>query len=992
MLKHWFVQLILRTKGLTWNMLYEILQKKPREVVKVEPRKPPDKKNMSKRRLRRLGLLAAINTIQKLPTFYTTDNHITKDYLKNYKYKSYTETPERMQARVQRSIENSTIENMVDIHEMFEVIVDTGCSTTTTPYMEDFIPGTYQKLEKPLNIEGVAGKMISVTNMGMVRWECITENGNKVKLHHMAHHAPELGKIRLLSPQILLKSIKGRGEFTINNKRGKFIINNEIINTPISELTSLPMLTCFNNLDETAKKLANKHSLLSPENGNLTVLQKELLKWHYKLGHVRMTVVQWIGRHGILGKFGFQWGKSTLKPPICEGCQLGKASRIPRKGHHTEREDEGILYKDKCEPGDMVFSDQYVCEMKGRYHNNKGQINSNYEYRGGTVFVDAASGYIYLQNQVGFTAYETIESKLKFEREAASAGVQVKRYTTDNGVYTAREFQKELAQKGQILQLSGVGGHHHNAPAENAIKIVMNRARTIMFHAALCWPEQMDFSLWPLALQHSMQLYNETPNPKTGMAPIEIWTKTKSSYSTLINAQPWGCPVYVLDPALQDGRKIPKWNPRSRMGQYVGDSPMHASTVGLIRNLKTQNISPQYHVVYDSFFETVHGDSITDDTVWDELVIFNRFRSNYDETECVPELSDEWLSQEELIQKHHEASNTKTRLQEPQAEVKPQQQREPGPSRQADIKEETTTTENVKDEEQQVVGQPETSGSPSSTGPRRSTRERRPPTRFTFDKQHGYKAVKSYLHRVYHGTGLGNGYDNEIQYILALLLDPQVGIFDYIPLSAFTNSPKIYKAGGSRDKDTPNFQEAMFGPYRSEFIQAMAKEISELEEHGTWKVVSRRSLPEGANILPSTWAFKIKRTPFGEIKKFKARFCVRGDKQIEGVDYFESYAPVVAWSTVRMILCLAIQQGWATKMVDFSNAFVQAELNEDVYITLPAMFMDESGEENKSLCLKLVKSLYGLVQAPRYWYLKLASTLNELGLEASVSEPGVFYG
>jgi hypothetical protein len=57
--------------------------------------------------------------------------------------------------------------------------------------------------------------------------------------------------------------------------------------------------------------------------------------------------------------------------------------------------------------------------------------------------------------------------------------------------------------------------------------------------------------------------------------------------------------------------------------------------------------------------------------------------------------------------------------------------------------------------------------------------------------------VKSYLHSVYHGTGVGDGYDKEIKYILALLLDPQFGIFDYIPISAFTNSPKIYKAGGA---------------------------------------------------------------------------------------------------------------------------------------------------------------------------------------------------
>ena len=66
----------------------------------------------------------------------------------------------------------------------------------------------------------------------------------------------------------------------------------------------------------------------------------------------------------------------------------------------------------------------------------------------------------------------------------------------------------------------------------------------------------------------------------------------------------------------------------------------------------------------------------------------------------------------------------------------------------------------------------------------------------------------------------------------------------------------------------------------------MIKEIQELEEHGTWIVMLRSKIPEGANIIPSTWAFKIKRSPDGEIKKFKARFCVRGDKQIEEIDYF----------------------------------------------------------------------------------------------------------
>ena len=68
----------------------------------------------------------------------------------------------------------------------------------------------------------------------------------------------------------------------------------------------------------------------------------------------------------------------------------------------------------------------------------------------------------------------------------------------------------------------------------------------------------------------------------------------------------------------------------------------------------------------------------------------------------------------------------------------------------------------------------------------------------------------------------------------------------------------------------------------------------------------------GANLLPATWALKIKHNPDGSNSKFKARYCARGDKQIQNVDYFESYAPVASASTVRMVMTLAMQHGWAT--------------------------------------------------------------------------------
>ena len=113
-----------------------------------------------------------------------------------------------------------------------------------------------------------------------------------------------------------------------------------------------------------------------------------------------------------------------------------------------------------------------------------------------------------------------------------------------------------------------------------------------MFHAALRWPSKFDKTLWPLAMNHAVYMHNHTPRRLDKYAPVELWTGSKSTYSELVNAHPFGCPTYVLDPRLQDGFKIPKWDPRARQGIYVGPSPLHANTVGLILNPRTNIINP----------------------------------------------------------------------------------------------------------------------------------------------------------------------------------------------------------------------------------------------------------------------------------------------------------------------------------------------------------------------------------------------------------------
>ena len=122
---------------------------------------------------------------------------------------------------------------------------------------------------------------------------------------------------------------------------------------------------------------------------------------------------------------------------------------------------------------------------------------------------------------------------------------------------------QEILDNHQVMRRSGVGGHHHNGVAEKAIKDVTRMSRTMMIHQALRWPEISDKELWPLAFQHTVYMGNHLPKMEHGWSPEELWTGSKSSRSELKNARPWGCPCYVLSPKLQDGAKIPKWNPRA---------------------------------------------------------------------------------------------------------------------------------------------------------------------------------------------------------------------------------------------------------------------------------------------------------------------------------------------------------------------------------------------------------------------------------------------
>jgi hypothetical protein len=182
-------------------------------------------------------------------------------------------------------------------------------------------------------------------------------------------------------------------------------------------------------------------------------------------------------------------------------------------------------------------------------------------------------------------------------------GVVVQDYLTDSGTFKAHKFIAHIHESQQMMHFCGTYAHHQNGVAERAIQTISNMARAMILHASMHWKDGIDSSLWHMAVNRAIHIYNNTPNK--GATPADIFTGTNVPCRRLLDLHVWGCPVYVLDPQMQQGRKLPRWQPISRRGVNLGLSLQHSSEVPLVFNLQTGSIDTQYHVVFYDQFTTV---------------------------------------------------------------------------------------------------------------------------------------------------------------------------------------------------------------------------------------------------------------------------------------------------------------------------------------------------------------------------------------------------
>ena len=188
--------------------------------------------------------------------------------------------------------------------------------------------------------------------------------------------------------------------------------------------------------------------------------------------------------------------------------------------------------------------------------------------------------------------------------------------------------------------------------------------------------------------------------------------------------------------------------------------------------------------------------------------------------------------------------------------------------------------------------------------------------------------------------------------------------------------------------DPKSFVQAMSGPHGSEWMTSMTSEYDSLVENECWDLVPR---PPHVNVVSSKWVYKTKEEQTAEgtlgVRR-KSRLVARGFSQVEGVDYSETYAPVVKFTSVRVLLALVAAMDLLLHQMDVVTAFLNGDLREIVYMEQPQGF--EQGDRAKVVC-RLKKSLYGLKQAPRQWYAKIDDFfVNYLGMSRNAADDCVY--
>ncbi|KAI7933351.1 hypothetical protein MJO29_016913 [Puccinia striiformis f. sp. tritici] len=205
---------------------------------------------------------------------------------------------------------------------------------------------------------------------------------------------------------------------------------------------------------------------------------------------------------------------------------------------------------------------------------------------------------------------------------------------------------------------------------------------------------------------------------------------------------------------------------------------------------------------------------------------------------------------------------------------------------------------------------------------------------------------------------------------------------------------RTYLTAGKSQCNNTEFNDPKFEPRRfkdiqnsrvlDRWIEACNNEIKNMKDKGVYSLQTR---PRNRKVIKGRWVFKVKMLPDGTISKYKARFVAKGYTQEEGVDFDQTFSPTGKPSSLRLLVTLATRENWVIEQMDAVSAFLNSNLDEEIYLEQPEGF--EKG--GKDMVWRLHKSIYGLKQSARLWHLEVEKYLKKIGFTKTEADPCVFY-
>ena len=431
------------------------------------------------------------------------------------------------------------------------------------------------------------------------------------------------------------------------------------------------------------------------------------------------------------------------------------------------------------------------------------------------------------------------------------------------------------------------------------------------------------------------------------------------------------------------------------MGVYLGHSSEHAGNVALVLNPKTGIISNQYHLVFDDKFETISTDFPTKTgqlALWNDIskrinavesnpcITFSPEIFNPPSTTNIHNLNDaSTIQSAESADRNSHLANDGTSSDQISPATPPSTDRNEHPpqarGRSRTSPTETVSTVSASRRQPYILDPTRKSSSPINSNPkRRSNRKRKRSQKVQDAIQQIHAMAAAFVSSSKHLP-----FAEKIEQLLNLSSLQSGEINDIDPLAfAASANPNIL-----------THREAMKAEDVEQFLTSMSEELERMDDNEIYEEILRSAVPKGHRILRAVWSHRRKTTPEGAVYRHRSRLCVDGSRQQYGIDYHDTYSPVVSWTTVRLLLILSNLLNLYSHKVDYVQAFSQATLDdEDVFMELPPGYKSKSN--SKDVVLKLKKNLYGLKQAAYNWHELLKSGLLKLGFKQSQIEPCLF--